>query len=501
MKKVIFTILDGFGIRAEKFGNAVLNAHTPAIDKLFKEFPNSTLNASGESVGLPAGQMGNSEVGHITIGSGRVVDQPLHKINKSLEDGSFYENKELLKVIDYTIKNKTSLHILGLLSDGGVHSHIKHIFALIKMAKARGIKSLYVHAFLDGRDVPYKSAEKYLNMLEDYLKNMGIGKISTVSGRYYAMDRERDWTRTKLCYDALINGKGNKYTNYRTLLADSYNKGVFDEFVEPTIINEEGIIKDGDGLIFANYRPDRIPQLGESIVNNNFEHFPTKKYSKLRIVTMMPVSKTLNVPSAFDHDIINNTLGEVLSNKCFKVLRIAETSKYPHVTHFIDGDKDVDLKYTSKKLIPRKNVETYDLEPSMSAEEVTDEIIKSIDNYDFVVVNYANGDMVGHTGNYEAAIKAVEELDKCVSRLYNLAFKKDIILIITADHGNCEEMVDKKGLPHTYHTTNKVPLIVCDKNYEVGDGSLYDIAPSILGIMGIEPPSEMTGSAIIKEIK
>ena len=497
MRKIIFTILDGFGIRREKFGNAVLNAHTPAIDKLLKEFPNSKLNASGEYVGLPEGQMGNSEVGHITIGSGRVVDQPLQKINKALEDNSFYENEEILKVIDSVKKEKTSLHILGLLSDGGVHSHIKHIFALIKMAKARNIEKLYIHAFLDGRDVSYKSAEKYLNMLEDYLKNIGLGKIATISGRYYAMDRERMWDKTKMCYDALINGKGDKYTNYHTLLVDSYNKGNFDEFVKPTIINEEGIIKDGDGLIFANFRPDRIPELAEAIVNKDFKHFETNKYKNLKVVTMMPVSDTLNVPSAFKHDEVENTLGEVLSKNCFKVLRIAETSKYPHVTHFIDGDKDVDLKYTDKELIPRKDVATYDLEPEMSADEVTDKIINSIDDYDFVIVNYANGDMVGHTGNYEAAIKAVEELDKCVSRLYDLAFKKDILLIITADHGNCEEMVDQKGLPHTYHTTNKVPFIVCDRNYKVEDGSLSDIAPSILSVLDLEIPDEMTGEKIM----
>ena len=499
MKKVIFTILDGVGIREEETGNAVKNANTKALDKLIKEFPNSKLKASGEAVGLPKGQMGNSEVGHITIGSGKIVNQPLQKINKSLEDGSFYQNEEIKKAINHAKENNSKLHILGLLSDGGVHSHINHIFALIKMAKEAKIEKLYIHAFLDGRDVTFNSASKYLKALEDFLKKEEIGKLATVSGRYYAMDREKMWDKTKKCYDALINKEAPIISSYETILQENYQKGIYDEFIPPTIINQEGIIEDNDSIIVANFRPDRIPQLFEAIANDDFTYFKTKKLNNIKLLTMMPVSNTLNATSAFKHEKIINTLGEMLSKKGYRVLRIAETSKYPHVTHFIDGDKDVDLKYTTKILVPRQDVPTYDLKPEMSAEEVTEKIKYLIDDYDFVIVNYANGDMVGHTGNYNAAVKAVEELDRCVRNLYELSFQKDILLIITADHGNCEEMVDKNGRPHKYHTTNKVPFIVCDKKYQVKDGELSDIAPSILNILNIEIPKEMTGNIIIKE--
>ncbi len=499
MKKVIFTILDGFGIREESKGNAVKNANTKAIDKLLREFPNSSLKASGEEVGLPKGQMGNSEVGHITIGSGRIVNQPLQKINKALEDKSFYKNEEILKTIRHAKKNNSKLHILGLLSDGGVHSHINHIFALIQMAKDEGIKDLYIHAFLDGRDVAYNSAGVYIEKLENYLKKLEIGHLATISGRFYSMDREKAWDRTKKSYDALINKKAPIISSYKSVLEDNYAKEVYDEFIPPTIINENGTIEDNDAVIVANFRPDRIPQLIEAIVNDDFNHFKTKKLNNLSLVTMMPVSDTLKAPTAFHHDVINNTIGEILSKKGYRVLRIAETSKYPHVTHFIDGDKDVELKYTTKILVPRQNVETYDQKPEMSAEEVTDKIRYLIDDYDFVIVNYANGDMVGHTGNYDAAVKAVEELDRCVRKLYELAFQKDILLVITADHGNCEEMIRPDGKPHTYHTTNKVPFIVCDKKYNVLDGELSDIAPSLLNVLNIEIPKEMTGKIIIKE--
>lgn len=499
MKKVIFTILDGFGIREEEKGNAVKNATTKAIDKLLKEFPNSSLKASGEEVGLPKGQMGNSEVGHITIGSGRIINQPLQKINKALEDKSFYKNEEILKAIRHAKKNNSKLHILGLVSDGGVHSHINHIFALIKMAKDEGIEKLYIHAFLDGRDVAYNSAVSYLDQLTDYLKKQKIGKIATISGRFYSMDREKMWDKTKQSYDAMINKQAPIISSYKSAIEENYRKGIYDEFIPPTIIDESGIIEDNDSVIVANFRPDRIPQLMEAIANDDFDHFKTKKINNMYLVTMMPVSDTLKAPSAFKHDKVNNTIGEVLSKEGYRVLRIAETSKYPHVTHFIDGDKDVELKYTTKILVPRQNVDTYDQKPEMSAEEVTEKIKHLIDDYDFVIVNYANGDMVGHTGNYKAAVKAVEELDRCVKNLYELAFQKDILLIITADHGNCEEMIRPDGKPHTYHTTNKVPFIVCDKKYKVEDGELSDIAPSILNILNIEIPKEMTGDIIIKE--
>ena len=499
MKKVILTILDGFGISENSQKNAIENANTRALNKLIKEFPHSKLKASGEAVGLPQGQMGNSEVGHITIGSGRIINQPLQKINKALEDRSFYKNEEILKTIRYAKEKKAKLHILGLLSDGGVHSHINHIFALIDMAKKENIKELYIHPFLDGRDVTYNTAGKYLKALEDYLIENQIGKIATISGRYYSMDREKMWDKTKKFYDAIVNKEAPIITNYETVLEENYRKGIYDEFIPPTIINEDGQIEDGDSIIVANFRPDRLPQLLEALIDKDFNHFKTKELKDIRLVTMMPVSNTLNVPSAFTHEIVKNTLGEVLSKEGYRVLRIAETSKYPHVTHFIDGDKDINLKYTSKILVPRQNVPTYDIKPEMSAEEITEKIKYLIDDYDFVIVNYANGDMVGHTGNYNAAIKAVEEIDRCLRNLYELSFQKDILLIITADHGNCEEMIDKNGKPHTYHTTNPVPFIVCDKKYKVYDGELSDIAPSILNAIGLPIPQEMTGNIIIKE--
>ena len=499
MKKVILTILDGFGIREEEKGNAIKNATTKSIDKLIKEFPNSKLKASGEEVGLPKGQMGNSEVGHITIGTGRIINQPLQKINKAIENKTFYKNKEILNIMKHTKENNSRLHILGLLSDGGVHSHINHIFNLIKMAKDNEIKDLYIHVFLDGRDVAYNSAETYLEKLENYLEELKIGKIATISGRYYAMDRERMWDKTKKAYDAIINGEAPIISSYKTVLEENYRKGIYDEFIPPVIIDEDGVVKEGDSLIIANFRPDRLPQLLEAITNENFEHFKTKHLENINLLTMMPVSDNLNIPSAFKHDIVNNSLGEILSQEGYRVLRIAETSKYPHVTHFIDGDRDIDLKHTTKIMVPRQNVPTYDIKPEMSAEEVTEKIKYLIDDYDFVIVNYANGDMVGHTGNYKAAIKAVEELDKCIRELYELSFQKDVLLIITADHGNCEEMIREDGKPHTYHTTNKVPLIVCDKKYEVEDGKLSDISPSILSILNINIPKEMTGNIIIKE--
>lgn len=501
MKKVIFAILDGVGLTDEKQWNAFENANTKALDKLMKEFPNSSLFASGEYVGLPKGQMGNSEVGHTTIGSGRITDQPLHKINKAIEDKSFYKNKAIKECFKHAKTNNSSVHILGLLSDGGVHSHINHILTLIDMAKKSKVKDLYIHVFLDGRDVTYNSAKIYLDELTEYLANKKIGKISTISGRYYAMDRERMWDKTKKCYDTLINGKGDEIKDYNDLIEKSYKEGIYDEFIEPTIIDKEGIIKENDSLIVANFRPDRLPQLFEAICNKDFDYFETKKFKNLNVVTMMPVSDHLNAKHAFSHDKIENSLGEILSKNNYRVLRIAETSKYPHVTHFIDGDKDIDLKYTTKILVPRKDVETYDEDPKMSAEEVTNKIKNLVNDYDFIIVNYANGDMVGHTGNYKAAIKAVETLDKCIRQLYEMCFQKDILLIITADHGNCETMKDEKGNPHTYHTTNKVPFIVCDKKYKVKNGQLQDIAPSILSILGIKIPKEMTGEKIIKEIK
>ena len=501
MKKIILAILDGVGVRKEKEGNAVLLANTPSLDFLLTKYPHSLLEASGEYVGLPKGQMGNSEVGHITIGTGRTIDQPLTVINRAIENKSFFSNPNILDVIEHVKKNDSKLHILGLLSDGGVHSHINHIFSLIKMAKDNGIHKLYIHVFLDGRDTLPQVALTYLDSLSAFMKKENLGKIATISGRYYAMDREGMWDKTKKAYDVIVNNFGPYEEDYHKLIEKSYKNADYDEFVEPTIISKAGIIEDDDGLIMANFRLDRIPQLFSAITNPVFNKFDTKKLTNIKLVTMMPVDRSVICTNAFSHQVINNTLGEVLANNNYRVLRIAEYSKYPHVTHFFDGDKDVDLINTIKIKIPRKEVTTYDLYPQMSAMEVTKKIIDEIDKFDVVVVNYANGDMVGHTGNLEAAIKAMEYIDNCIGVLYNICKLKDITLFITADHGNLEKMIDEQGNILTNHTTNPVNFIVCDQNYSLQNGSLRDISPSILTFLDLPIPPEMNGQNILKKIE
>lgn len=499
MKKVILAILDGVGIKKELYGNAYLQADTPNLNRLLKEYPNSKLFASGTFVGLPDGQMGNSEVGHMTIGSGRINYQPLVRINNAIENRTFFFNEELIKVMDHVNKNGSKLHIFGLLSDGGVHSHINHIFALIKMAKEKGIKKLYIHVILDGRDTKYNSALLYLNALNNFLDKMGVGKIATVAGRYYAMDREEFYDRVKLYYDSVVNNFGHSYDSYEELIKDSYHNEEYDEFVKPTIINKLGVVSDNDGIIIANFRPDRLTETFSAITNPDFNVFPTKKLENVKTVSMTNVSDKINCSVAFKNIEISNTLGEVLEKNNIKQLRIAEVSKFPHVTHFFDGDRDLNLKNCTNIKIPKKDVETYDMEPKMSAKEVTERLIKEFNNFDFAVVNYANCDMVGHTGIFKAAKAAVEEVDNCIGRLYEECKKKDALLIITADHGNVEEMLDRDGNILTTHTTNPVFLIVCDKKYSVFDGTLSDIAPSILNILGLKIPDEMDKRIIITD--
>lgn len=501
MKKVILAILDGVGVSEKDLGNAVKEANTPVLDFLKNNYPNSYLEASGEYVGLPKGQMGNSEVGHITIGSGRIVNQPLTIINKSIEDRTFFFNKEFLDVINHVKNNNSSLHILGLLSDGGVHSHINHIFALIRLAKANDINKLYLHVFLDGRDTLPNMAEVYLDKLTSFMEQEHLGKLATISGRYYAMDREGMWDKTKQAYDVIVNNFGKVEEDYHKLLNDSYKNAIFDEFITPTIVSKAGVIEENDGMILANFRPDRIPQLFSAITNPLFDKFETKKFNNIKLVTMFPTDNSVVGTSAFKHENIENTLGEFLSMFNYRVLRIAEYSKYPHVTHFFDGDKDIQLPGTVKIKVPRKDVETYDLEPKMSAIEVTDKIINEIDNFDFILVNYANGDMVGHTGNFDAAIKAMECLDECIRRLYEISLQKGFTLVITADHGNLEEMFDEEGNILTNHTTNKVNFIVCDKGYSIASGSLKDVAPSVLNLLNLPLPLEMTGKNLIKYVE
>lgn len=498
MKKVILAILDGVGYRKEEFGNAVRNAETPCLDSLLKRYPYSFLEASGNAVGLPKGQMGNSEVGHLTIGSGRVVPQSLLKIDRYIDNEGFINNDVLISLLSHVKDNNSKLHLCGLLSDGGVHSHINHLFGLLDACKSFGVNNVYLHLILDGRDTSYNSALEYLDELEGYISKNNIGTIASISGRFYAMDRECIWDRTKLYYDTLVNGN-NVCSSYKKYILDSYDNGNYDEFIRPFMVNSDGIVSDNDGFLVFNFRPDRLVQLCEAFTLDGFDFFDVKKFSNFKFVTMMPVSNKFDIPCLFEREIVTNTLGEVLSNNNLRVLRIAEDAKFPHVTHFFDGDKDVDFPLTDKIKIPRKDVLTYDLYPAMSSFDIVNKIEEKIGLYDFICVNFANGDMVGHTGNYDAGIDAVNALDKCIEKLYDIAIANDFILLITADHGNCEEMIGSNGEMLTTHTTNLVYFIVCSDMYEVKNGTLSNIAPSILDIMGISKVNQMNESIIVKK--
>ncbi len=499
MKKIVLTILDGFGYREEKEGNAIFAAHTPTFDKLWKEFPHTLLKASGNAVGLPEGQMGNSEVGHLTIGSGRVIYQPLERINQSIKDKSFFQNKELIDVMNHVKENDSKLHIFGLLSDGGVHSHIDHVLALLDLAKEQNVKRVYVHAFLDGRDTLPDCAIKYLDQLEEHMKKIDLGILADISGRYYSMDRERMWNLTETYYRLLVEKKAPKIEDYRTYIEESYQKNIFDEFIEPAIIDSDGTLEENDGLIFANFRPDRATQLFTAITNKDFHEFETKTFQNIKLVTMMPVEKTIVTTNAFPTIEAKNTLGVYLSEKGYKVLRLAEASKYPHVTYFFDGGLELDLEGTKKIIVPRKNVPTYDAYPKMSSYEVTDKLIEELENFDVVILNFANCDMVGHTGNFKATVEAVEAVDENLGKIYQKVKEIGGTLLVTADHGNAEVMFDEQGHIITSHTCNKVPFIICDENYTVKEGSLKDIAPTILTLLKEPVPEAMTGTSLIEK--
>ena len=500
MKKVLLTIIDGFGYREEKKGNAVIAANPANIISLWKEYPHTTLQASGEEVGLPKGQMGNSEVGHLNIGAGRVVDQPLMQINHAIEDGSFFKNEVLLDVINHCKKNKSDLHLFCLLSDGGIHSHINHLFAMLDLCKKEEFSNVYVHAFLDGRDTLPNVALTYLDELDKKLKELGIGKLRDVSGRYYSMDRERMWNLTKEYYDLLVHNEGEKILSYKEYINASYEKGIMDEFIVPARLMDEGNLKENDGMVMVNFRPDRITQLFTAITNKEFKEFERVDFKNTKLVTMMTPEHTVISTPAFPPMHLTNTLGEYAASKGLKVLRIAEASKYPHVTYFFDGGEEKELPNTDKIIVPRKDVATYDLYPKMSAYEVADKLIEVMDNYDLVILNYANGDMVGHTGDLTASIKAVETLDNCLDKLYKKIKELNGNLLIIADHGNCEYMEDEKGNKITSHTTSLVPCILCNKDYKIKDGALCDVAPTILKIMDIEIPKEMTGKVLVEKI-
>ena len=498
MKPVVLCILDGVGITSKREGNAFLAARKPVFDKLWSEYPHSLLEASGESVGLPAGQMGNSEVGHMNLGAGRIVYQPLQFINKSICDKSFFQNEEILKTIEFVKENNSSLHLLGLLSDGGIHSHLSHLFALLELCKAKNFKKVYIHVFTDGRDTLPDSATQYFQMLEKKMEELGIGKLATISGRYYAMDRDNRYDRVSKAYAAIVAGTGEEYDGYEEVLTSNYQRGITDEFIIPAILDKEGIIQDNDGLLVFNYRPDRLRELFSAITNEKTDCFDRVIRHNVKLTTMMPVSEEVVCHNAFSLPKLSNTLGEYISKLGLKQLRIAETEKYAHVTYFFDGGVEKDLLGAKRILIPSSKVATYDLKPEMSAYEITDTLLQELDHdYDLIILNYANGDMVGHTGVYEAAVKAVETLDECLGRLYNKVKQIDGTLLIIADHGNCEYMLDEEGNAVTSHSTNKVPCLLTKKGVFLQDGKLADVAPTILHLLKIDVPDEMTGSSLI----
>lgn len=503
IKPTMLMILDGFGIRDKVNGNAVKLAHTPNIDRIFDKYPFMLLEASGEAVGLPKGQIGNSEVGHTNIGAGSIIYQDLPRISTAIKDGSFFKNDVLKSLMIKTKTNGKKLHIMGLLSDGGVHSHIDHFIGVLDMAKKLNLENVIVHPFLDGRDVPPKSAITYLEQLESHMSKLGIGKYGIMSGRFYAMDRDKRWERLELAYDALTLGTGDEACNFESAIKKSYLSGISDEFVVPVIINNE-LIEDGDSVIFMNFRPDRARELTRALVEDNFNGFKRKKTLKeLNYVCMAEYDKEIsNVSVAFPPTEIKTTLGSTISSKGLKQLRIAETEKYAHVTFFFNGGKEEKEKGEDRILIDSPKVSTYDLTPEMSAKKITKTVLEKIheNNYDLYILNFANPDMVGHTGKLDAAIKAIESLDPLVAEIADSILKKDGFLFITADHGNADFMLDEKNNPVTKHSTSKVPFVYVSnvpKKFKKNLGKLADISPTILSIMGIDIPKSMTGEVLL----
>ncbi|WBY63938.1 2,3-bisphosphoglycerate-independent phosphoglycerate mutase [Thermocaproicibacter melissae] len=501
-KPLILIIMDGFGIGPDK-GNAIKAAKTPNLDRLFAENPITQIGASGLNVGLPDGQMGNSEVGHTNIGAGRIVYQDLTRITKSIEDGDFFENSALVAAVDNAAKNGKALHLMGLLSDGGVHSHNSHLYALLKLAKQRGCKKVYVHAFLDGRDVPPTSGVDYVAECVAKMKEIGIGEISTVMGRYYAMDRDNRWERVGKAYDAMVFGEGVQASDPVQAVKDSYAAGVTDEFVVPAVCLKNATVQPGDSVIFYNFRPDRAREITRTLVDPDFKGFERRNgFFPLNFVCMTQYDATMpNVSVAFGPETLKNTFAEYISGKGLKQLRIAETEKYAHVTFFFNGGVETVYPGEDRVLINSPKVATYDLQPEMSAYLVTDELLKRIesDKYDVIILNYANCDMVGHTGVFEAARAAVEAVDTCVGKVVDAILARGGTALITADHGNAEQMVDADGSPFTAHTTNPVPFCVVGYPCKLREGGrLADIAPTMLKILGLPQPPEMTGKSIIE---
>lgn len=502
---VAIIILDGFGWRQDDYGNAVNQADKPNFDRLWKEFPHATMTASGGAVGLPDGQMGNSEVGHTNIGAGRIVYQSITRIDKAIAEGDFQKNKVVLDGMKYAKAHDSALHLLGLVSDGGVHSHQHHLNAILELAKAEGLKKVYIHAFTDGRDVAPDSATGYIEELQSEIEKIGVGKIATISGRYYAMDRDNRWQRVQKAYDAIYHGKGNTATDAIEAIKASYADDVMDEFIVPIVLEEQGepvaTVEDNDVLFFFNFRPDRAIQLSRAISEDDFDEFDRgERPENTQLITMTNFRDDIDAGVVFPPVHMKNVLGEVLSDHGLKQLRIAETEKYPHVTFFMNGGVHEEFDGESRTLIPSPKVETYDLKPEMSAYEVADSLVADIkdDKYDAIILNFANPDMVGHSGKLDATIKAVEATDDNLGRVVDAILEKDGAAIIFADHGNAETELTPEGQPHTAHTTVPVPLIVTKKGVTLRhDGILADVAPTMLDLLGVEQPEEMTGQSLI----
>lgn len=504
-KRVILVIMDGWGLGQVASADAIQNANVPFTGSLYKKYPNSTLITCGEAVGLPDGQMGNSEVGHLNLGAGRVVYQELQRINVAVRDGSFAGNPVLLKSIQNAKKNKKPLHLLGLVSNGGVHSHINHLKAIIDVCKAAGLSEVYIHVFTDGRDCDPKSGLGFIMELQEYL-NSSVGKIATVSGRYFAMDRDKRWERVKLAYDALVKGEGEKATDALAAIENAYAKNITDEFIKPTVILDEAqqplaTIKDGDVAICFNFRTDRCREITQLLTQTDMPDYKMFKLS-LDYTTMTEYDQTYkNIHVIFDTDNLNNTLGEILEKNGLKQIRAAETEKYPHVTFFFSGGREKIFEEEKRILVASPKVATYDLKPEMSAYELTEALLPEIKNKtaDFICLNYANADMVGHTGVWEAAIKAVETVDKCVEQVVIAGLENGYTIFLTADHGNSDYMINEDGSPNTAHTLNPVPFFIIDNKWrgKIKSGKLGDIAPTILTMMGLAVPGEMTGEILI----
>ena len=507
-KPTVLMILDGYGLNDKVEGNAVKQANTPVMDKLMAEYPYVKGYASGLAVGLPDGQMGNSEVGHLNMGAGRIVYQELTRITKSIEDGDFFENTELLGAIENCKKNNSDLHLYGLLSDGGVHSHITHVFALLELAKRNGIKNVYVHCFMDGRDTAPDSGKDFIEKLYDKMEELGVGEIASVTGRYYAMDRDNRWDRVEKAYRALTLGEGNQAACGKCAIKASYESGKTDEFVEPTVITKDGnpvgVIKDKDSVICFNFRPDRAREITRCFCDDEFTGFDRGSRKDVYYVCFTDYDVTIpNKYVAFKKEKITNTFGEFLAANNMTQARIAETEKYAHVTFFFNGGIEEPNKGEDRILVKSPKVATYDLQPEMSALEVCDKLCEAIrsDKYDVIIINFANPDMVGHTGVVDAVIKAIETVDACVGRAVEAVKEKDGVMFICADHGNAEVLVDENtGEPYTAHTTNPVPFILVnyDNEYTLKEnGKLCDIVPTLIDIMGMEKPAEMTGQSLL----